>query len=140
MRKRSAWFSMKRSSTFAAEKITELASARKRRLRRRGDAVLDSSLLERGDAALGRATLGRHLCTQQRRLGSALFAQPDRALKRRQRKTSCFGVAKAEPASRVFKRLQKVENVGRTAAGDSRNRIQVAFTLAPQRAADRFQH
>src|ERR1700694_5706245 len=130
---------MKRGSTFAAEEITELASARKRRLRRRGDRGLGSSLLERGDTALGRATLGRHLCPQQRRLGIALFGQADRARKRRQRKTSCFGVAKTEPASRVFKRLQKVENVGRTAAGDCRNRIQVAFTLAPQRAADRFQ-
>src|ERR1700687_6382419 len=108
---------MKRRSTFVAEQITELAGARKRRLRRRGDGGLGSSLLERGDAALGRATLGRYLCPQERRLGIALFGQADRARERRQRKTSCFVVAKTEPASRVFQRLQQVENVGGTAAG-----------------------
>src|SRR6266704_5801367 len=96
-------------STFAAEEIAELASARKRRLCRRGHCGLDSSLLERGDAALGRAALGRHLGTQQQRLGIALFCQTDRARKRSQRKTSCLGVAKAKLASRVFERFQKVK-------------------------------
>ena len=43
-------------------------------------------------------------------------------------------------SSRVFQRFQKVENIGRTAAGDRRHRIQVAFAFAPQCAADGFQH
>src|SRR6202171_6441640 len=107
-------------STFAAEEIAELPSARKRSFCRRGHGGLDSSRLERGDAALGCATLGRHLGTQHERLGIALFCQTDRARKRRQRKTSCLGVAKAKLASCVFERFQKVENVGGTASGDCR--------------------